>query len=216
METGGQLIRNLRNEYKTRALLENEVQNDPVRQFDQWFREALKAEVHEPNAMTLATAGKNGQPSARIVLLKGYDPKGFVFYTNYNSRKSLQLQENPLAAMIFFWPELERQVRIEGRTEKIEAELSEQYFNSRPLGNRLGAWVSPQSEVIPDRTYLENRLQEYMERYPDEKVPRPEHWGGYRLYPELIEFWQGRPNRLHDRLCFTKKEDSWSMSRLAP
>lgn len=216
MEASSRIIENLRNEYKSHALLENEVLPDPVRQFDLWFHEALKAEVHEPNAMTLATVSGKGQPSARIVLLKGYDKGGFVFYTNYQSRKGRDLEENPLAALVFFWPELERQVRIEGRVERTEAELSQRYFSSRPFGSRIGAVVSPQSQVIPDRTYLETKLQECIAQNTDEHISCPDHWGGYRLLPECVEFWQGRPNRLHDRLRFRKEKENWLIERLAP
>lgn len=210
-------IRDLRQDYRSSFLLENEVDENPFQQFSKWFNDAIKAQVLEPNAMTLATASKEGIPSARIVLLKDFNEKGFTFYTNYNSCKAQQLDNNPLAALIFFWGDLERQVRIEGVVEKVNTSEAEDYFQSRPKGSQLGAWASPQSEIIPDRTFLEKNLNQLSEKYKDNDVPKPEHWGGYRVIPTSIEFWQGRSNRLHDRLLYKQNKDrSWKIVRLAP
>lgn len=210
-------IRDLRQDYKSSFLLEKEVDTDPFKQFSKWFDNAISAKVLEPNAMTLATASKEGLPSARIVLLKDFNEYGFTFYTNFNSYKAQQLEKNPLAALIFFWGDLERQIRIEGVVEKINSTEAEGYFQSRPKGSQLGAWVSPQSEVIPDRSFLEKTLEELSEKYKNKEVPKPEHWGGYRVIPNAIEFWQGRSNRLHDRLLYTQNKDkSWKLIRLAP
>jgi pyridoxamine 5'-phosphate oxidase len=185
-------------------------------QFGHWFAEADAADLIEPNAMTLATADAGGRPSARMVLLKGFDERGFVFYTNYGSRKADELAGNPAVALVFWWPPLQRQVRIEGTVERVLREESEAYFRTRALGSRLGAWASAQSRVIAGRAELEQRLQELTERYRDREVPLPPFWGGYRVHPEVIEFWQNRPNRLHDRLRYRRVPDGWTIERLSP
>lgn len=210
-------IANIRKEYIWGGLAESDVDADPLRQFEVWFRQALTANVPEPNAMTLATATPDGQPSARVVLLKAFDAAGFTFFTNYDSRKGRELAANAHAALLFFWPELQRQVRIEGTVERVTEVESDAYFRSRPLGSRLGAWASPQSEVIASREVLEERVRELMQRYPDGEVPRPPHWGGFRVRPLTIEFWQGRPDRLHDRLRYQRVQVAgWRLERLSP
>ncbi|AOK17584.1 pyridoxamine 5'-phosphate oxidase [Burkholderia cepacia] len=211
-------LADLRINYSRASLDEADVAHDPFAQFDRWFKEALAAKLPEPNTMTLATVGADGRPSARIVLIKGVDERGFVFFTNYESRKGHDLAVHPQAALLFYWIELERQVRIEGRIEKTSAEESDRYFASRPLGSRIGAWASEQSAVIDSRATLEAQEKAVSERYGD-NPPRPPHWGGYRLVPDSIEFWQGRPSRLHDRLLYTRDADTssgWSISRLSP
>ena len=205
----------LRKDYALKTLDEKDVDRDPLKQFGVWMVEAIHAQVPEPTAMTLATADRAGRPSARIVLLKGVDRRGFVFYTNYESRKGEDLAANPAAAMTFLWKELERQVRIEGRVEKVSAAESDAYFATRPLGSRIGAWASPQSRPIDDRTWLEARWSDYTDKFGDEP-PRPPHWGGYRLLPEQVEFWQGRLSRLHDRIVYTHTREGWSVTRIAP
>jgi pyridoxamine 5'-phosphate oxidase len=209
-------IADLRREYQLRGLSESEVDPDPVAQFRRWFDGALAAGVAEPNAMVLATATPDGRPSARVVLLKGVDERGFAFFTNYLSRKGRELASNPHAALTFFWPELERQVRVEGTVAPVSPEESDAYFRSRPPDSQLGAWASPQSEVVGGREMLERRLAELRERFAGGDVPRPPHWGGYRLQPQAIEFWQGRADRLHDRLCYTRAGSAWRIGRLAP
>lgn len=208
----------LRQEYKKHQLSEDKVLSDPLAQFDVWFHEAISSGVIEPNAFTLATVGENGTPSARVLLLKGVDNGGFVFYTNYNSDKARDMADFPVAAMCFLWLELERQVRITGPVVKISREESEAYFHTRPRESQIGAWVSPQSQVISSRVEIEDRLSEMLEKYKDtEVIPLPVNWGGYRLQPVEIEFWQGRPNRLHDRLLYTDHaHDGWKVQRLAP
>jgi pyridoxamine 5'-phosphate oxidase len=208
-------IADLREEYKLARLDEGDVAPDPFDQFNRWFDEAVKAEHPILNAMTLATVSAEGRPSARIVLLKGVDNGGFVFFTNYKSRKGRELTANPSAALVFYWHQLEREVRIDGRVKKVSAQESETYFASRPLGSRHAAIASPQSEVVADRTVLETRFADAAKQYGEQPV-RPPHWGGYRLIPDAIEFWQGRPNRLHDRLLYTRKGRSWQIERLAP
>lgn len=208
-------IAQLRNDYALKTLDERDVDRDPLKQFGLWMVEAIHARVPEPTAMTLATADAKGRPSARIVLLKGVDPRGFVFFTNYQSRKGRDLAENPNAAMTFLWKELERQVRIEGRMEKVTQEESGSYFATRPLGSRIGAWASPQSDVIESRIWLENRWEE-LGRQHGADPPLPPHWGGYRLLPGYLEFWQGRQSRLHDRVAYTRANDKWTTARLAP
>ncbi len=209
-------IADLRLSYTRQQLLETAVDPDPIRQFQIWFDQAIAADILEPNAMTIASATKDGIPSARIVLLKGVDERGFVFFTNYESRKGQELIENPHASLVFWWGVLERQVRIEGRVEKIADVETETYFHSRPVGSQLGAWASPQSQVVANREALEERLEEFTQRYVDQEVPRPPHWGGFRVIPRAIEFWQGRPNRLHDRLLYRLQNDTWTIERLAP
>ena len=189
---------------------------DPIVQFGRWFKEAEAAELIEPSAMTLATAAADGRPSARMVLLKGFDQRGFVFYTNYGSRKAGELGASAAAALVFWWPPLERQVRVEGRVERVSHEESEAYFRTRPLGSRLGAWASAQSEVIPGRAVLEERLERLSARYADGDVPLPPFWGGYRVRPDTIEFWQHQPNRLHDRLRYRRDGGVWVIERLSP
>jgi pyridoxamine 5'-phosphate oxidase len=211
-----QSIADLRHNYTLQQLSEADVDPDPIKQFQQWLDQAIAAQLPEPNAMTLATATRDGMPSARIVLLKGLDERGFVFYTNYESHKAQDLAENPQAALVFLWTILERQVRIEGRVEKIAAAETDAYFQSRPLASRLGAWVSEQSHVIPDREVLEQRFAELEATYTDGQVPRPPHWGGYRVIPQQIEFWQGRTSRLHDRLRYRLEQGDWLLERLAP
>lgn len=195
---------------------EAQVDADPIVQFGRWFADAEAADLIEPNAMTLATAGAGGRPSARMVLLKGFDDGGFVFYTNYESRKAGELAGNPAAALVFWWGALQRQVRVEGAVERVRHEESDAYFRSRPLGSRLGAWASAQSQVIAGRAELEERLEELTARYDDGDVPLPPFWGGYRIRPEVIEFWQGRPNRLHDRLRYRRTPSGWAIDRLSP
>lgn len=207
-------IADLRQEYMRARLDETEVARDPFEQFNRWFDEAIKAEHPMLNAMTLATVSAEGRPSARIVLLKGVDNGGFVFFTNYKSRKGRELTANPAAALVLYWSELEREVRIDGRVKKVTAAESDAYFASRPLGSRHAAIASPQSDVVADRAMLEARFAE-AEKTGDQP-PRPAHWGGYRLVPDEIEFWQGRPNRLHDRVLYTRKARSWTIARLAP
>lgn len=208
-------IADIRQSYEKFELLESNASNDPFEQFGRWFNDAVSAQVAEVNAMTLATCPSNGQPTARVVLLKGFDDRGFTFFTNYLSRKGKEIADNPRATLLFFWAALERQVRIEGTLEKVDAAESDAYYQSRPLGSRIGAWVSPQSQPIT-RDALEARTQELTVSL-GENPPRPDHWGGYRLVPSLIEFWQGRPSRLHDRLVYSRVSGvDWARTRLAP
>jgi len=208
-------VADIRQKYEKFELVESSLASTPLEQFTRWLDEALKAGINEPTAMTLATATAEGRPSARIVLLKGFDEQGFVFYTNYQSRKGHELEDNPRASLLFFWPELERQVRIEGSVGKVSPDESDAYYRSRPLGSRIGAWVSPQSQPIT-REELES-LNLAFTASLGEDPERPDHWGGYRVKPDLIEFWQGRPSRLHDRITFRCGEDgAWTMQRIAP
>jgi pyridoxamine 5'-phosphate oxidase len=209
-------IADLRIDYTQQSLIETDVNPDPIVQFQTWFDAAVAAQLPEPNAMTIATSTPDGIPSARIVLLKAVDDRGFVFFTNYNSHKGQELLANPHAALVFLWTEQERQVRVQGRVEKIAPAESDEYYYSRPAGSRLGAWASNQSEVIPDRTVLETRLEELKHQHPDGDIARPDHWGGFRVIPTVIEFWQGRSSRLHDRLRYQKVTEGWTIDRLAP
>jgi pyridoxamine 5'-phosphate oxidase len=207
----------LRTEYAKASLDISSVSTDPFLQFEKWLTEAINAGVKEANAMCLASIGEDGRPSQRIVLLKGVEDKKFVFYTNYQSRKGTQLDANPICALNFFWPDLERQIRIEGVVNRISAEKSTEYFQSRPRSSQLGAWVSPQSSPIKDRQLLEDRFAEMEKKFDGvEKLPKPQQWGGYGVEPILIEFWQGRPSRLHDRLEYVKVDNEWNINRLAP
>jgi len=210
-------IADLRKSYERAELSEDASHADPLQQFDQWLKEALSAELPEPNAMTLATVGSNLRPSTRMVLIKGYDARGLVWYTNYDSRKGQELAGNPFAALQFHWVELERVVRIEGQVQKISAEESNAYYQSRPLDSRIGAWASPQSQVIEGRSVLVAQAAKYAAQYLLQP-PRPPHWGGYRLVPDRWEFWQGRRSRLHDRLVYSRSDQGavWSRQRLAP
>ena len=206
----------LRREYTRAGLHEADMDPDPIVQFQTWFENVIEADLHEPNAMILATATRDGRPSARTVLLKGCDERGFVFYTNYKGRKARELEANPACALLFYWGELERQVRIEGRAERISDEESDAYFASRPRGSRLGAWASEQSRPVGDRSVLEERVRTLDAEYEGRDIPRPPFWGGYRVESDTIEFWQGRENRLHDRLVYGRIGGGWKMRRLQP
>lgn len=209
-------LQNTRKDYTQNVLDKDHVTSNPVEQFAIWYDEYAKTEAIDPNAMTLSTVNSMGRPSSRIVLLKGITRGGFEFYTNYDSQKGKEMANNEWVCLNFFWPELERQVRIEGRVEKVTAEESDAYFNSRPIGSKIGAWASPQSQVIESRDILETRLKKYASEF-DDNVDRPPHWGGYRVVPNIIEFWQGRASRLHDRIIYTLKVDGqWQIDRLAP
>lgn len=209
-------ISDLRRNYTLSGLTEAEADLDPFVQFRRWFDQALAAQLPEPNAMTVATVGADGRPAARVVLLKGVDERGFVFYTNYDSRKAAELTIHPYAALLFYWPELERQVRIEGGVAKVAEAESDAYFASRPRGSQLGAWTSPQSQVIAGREVLDQRLEQLTAEFAGRDVPRPPHWGGFRVVPDVFEFWQGRPSRLHDRLRYRRDGNQWLRERLAP
>ncbi len=209
-------ISSIRRDYQLQSLSESDVAENPFEQFGRWWDQAVASEIDEVNAMTLATVTNEGKPSARIVLLKGFDPNGFVFYTNYESNKGVQLTNHPFASLVFFWKELERQVRVEGICEKTSQEESEHYFNSRPKGSQLGAWASPQSRIIESRSVLEENLERATQAYTNENIPLPPHWGGFRIKPETVEFWQGRSSRLHDRIKYLKAGSGWGIVRLAP
>lgn len=216
MKTVKEKFDQLPKEYPSRRLDEKEISPDPVAQFGRWFEEALRAGLKEPNAMTLATATKDGRPSARMVLLKHYDKEGFVFFTNYESRKGKELAENPVAALVFWWAEFGRQIRIEGRVEKISRKDSQDYFQSRPFESQISAWASAQSRVIGSREILEERYQQLRKEHEGKTVPCPPNWGGYCLVPEAFEFWQGWVNRLHDRIQYRRSKEGWKIERLAP
>ena len=209
-------IAELRKEYTRYGLQKSDVAPGPIDQFRKWFEDVLNANLHEPNAMTLATATPNGKPSARVVLLKGYDERGFILYTNYEGRKAKELEANPNCALTFYWGELERQIRVEGRATRVPAEESDAYFSSRPRGSQLGAWASQQSRPVESRTRLEDRLRELGKENEGREIPCPPFWGGYRVEPESMEFWQGRENRLHDRLSYTRRNGGWEVQRLQP
>ncbi|MEQ1604332.1 MAG: pyridoxamine 5'-phosphate oxidase [Pyrinomonadaceae bacterium] len=209
-------LANIRRDYSREGLSEDHVAEDPFVQFGHWMDEAIAAQVPEPTAMSLSTATPDGRPSSRMVLLKGFDSSGFVFFTNYNSQKGRELAENPFAALNFFWPELERQVRVSGRVSKVSAEESDEYFKSRPFTSRVGAWASNQSERIDSRMVVAAKAAKLLLKYATGNVPRPPHWGGYRVVPDQIEFWQGRPSRLHDRILYEVVDGVWNVSRLSP
>ncbi|NJM93429.1 MAG: pyridoxamine 5'-phosphate oxidase [Cytophagales bacterium] len=216
MNTLDRDLTTIRKEYMMKNLDEATVLPDPVAQFNVWLDEAIASDVPEPTAMNLATVGTNGRPSSRIVLLKGVVSGGFVFFTNYNSPKGIHLATNIFGSLNFFWPQLERQVRIEGRVTKLSARENDEYFDSRPEGSKIGAWASPQSKKIKDRSFLEKKVKEVEARFMDKPISRPPYWGGYRLNPIFMEFWQGRPSRLHDRIHYEKFADQWRIERLAP
>ncbi|MBC7863229.1 MAG: pyridoxamine 5'-phosphate oxidase [Bacteroidia bacterium] len=217
MEDINKYIKELRKDFSGEPLDERDVDKNPANQFDLWFKEAVKANANEPNAMVLSTVNEEHKPSARIVLLREYGIDGFAFFTNFQSRKGMEIEKNPYGCLTFFWPELERQIRIEGKIIQHTKEASDTYFNSRPRTSRIGAWSSPQSKKIKDRTELENLVTDFDKKYPTENVPRPEFWGGYLLKPDYFEFWQGRPSRLHDRLLYSLQENNeWRIERLAP
>lgn len=209
-------IADIRTEYRRQSLSEQDVAADPIAQFTRWFDEAVAAAVVEPNAMCLATATPDAYPSARMVLVKGVDARGFVFYTDYRSRKGRELADNPHASLCFFWAELERQVRINGAVQRVSRAESDAYFQSRPLPSRVGAWTSHQSMILADRSVLEQELAANQARFADGQVPLPEHWGGFRVVPEELEFWQGRESRLHDRIQFRREAGAWVKRRLSP
>ncbi len=209
-------VASLRKEYARETLDEKSVDKSPFNQFRIWFDEAVKAEVNEPNAMVLGTSDRQGMLTQRTVLLKAFDEKGFVFFTNYKSRKANQISENPRVSVLFPWYVLERQVAITGTAKKVSASVSLKYFASRPFASQLGAWVSQQSQVITTRSILEMKLQEMKEKFKQGKVPLPDFWGGYQIIPDSIEFWQGRPSRLHDRILYTRKGEDWTIDRLSP
>jgi pyridoxamine 5'-phosphate oxidase len=210
-------IADLRLEYSAQSLHESDVAKDPIDQYEKWWQQAVASEIKEPNAMILATASADGVPSARVMLLKGFNKEGFIFFTNYKSYKSMQLEENPKASLVFFWGELERQVRIVGVVSKTDDAVSEAYFQSRPIGSRIGAWASPQSSVVESRDWLDAQYEKLTQEFSGKEIKRPPHWGGFVVRPVLIEFWQGRPGRLHDRIQYTLQEGgSWKIERLAP
>lgn len=212
-----QQVAALRKDYRLAALDESEVEQHPVKQFEKWWQEAISGQLDEPNAMTLATSTPEGRPSARIVLLKSFDTDGFIFFTNYESRKGIEMAANPQVSLLFFWRELERQVRIDGTVSKTDAAISDEYYRTRPLGSRIGAIASPQSRVIPHRSFLEEQVNIIAAKYVLEEPARPQHWGGYIVKPTLVEFWQGRSNRLHDRVQYSLVEGgAWQIDRLAP
>jgi pyridoxamine 5'-phosphate oxidase len=209
-------IADIRKDYQLKSLAESEVAKNPFDQFSIWWEEAVQSAIVEVNAMALSTVSPEGRPSSRIVLLKGYSDEGFVFFTNYTSDKGKQIEHNQHVSLLFFWKELERQVRIEGVASQVAAEESDAYFDSRPVGSRLGAWASPQSQKIADREILDKELEKITAQFSEQQIPRPPHWGGYRVKPTRIEFWQGRSSRLHDRILYELVDENWQISRLAP
>jgi len=209
-------IAGIRKEYKLKSLLEADLKKDPVEQFSVWWDEAVKSDIAEVNAMTLATCNADGRPSARIVLLKGFTNEGFVFYTNYQSNKGKELENNPYAALVFFWKELERQVRIEGAVKKTNEAESDSYFQSRPAGSKIGAWSSAQSSTVASREVIEESYLNYLKKFDTNPIPRPPFWGGYTVKPKKMEFWQGRSSRLHDRIMYSKRNEDWKIERLSP
>ena len=211
-----QSVADIRKDYRLKSLSEEDIHADPKMQFDHWWKEAIESQISEVNAMTLCTVDEKNRPQGRIVLLKNYDDRGFVFFTNYTSSKGKELEANPFASLVFFWKELERQVRICGSITKVPAEESDAYFHSRPIGSQLGAVASPQSSSIENRSVLEDKVQQLEIDFADRDIPRPLHWGGYVLNPDYYEFWQGRSNRLHDRFAYTQTATGWEIKRLAP
>jgi pyridoxamine 5'-phosphate oxidase len=209
-------INEIRKEYTYSQLEIDNLDTDPIVQFRYWLNDALKANVAEPTGMVLSTAGSDGIPSSRVVLLKNLDHDGFTFFSNYESRKGIQIEQNPNASLLFFWPLIERQVRIEGRVAKTPRHISDEYFQSRPEGSKIGAWASPQSRIVPNREYLDNLQKDYLVLFKSKALERPENWGGYKLFPHTIEFWQGRENRLHDRFEYKLNGSIWEVHRLAP
>ena len=210
-------ISSIRKEYSQQSLLEQDIEKHPIKQFDKWWQQAIESEIDEVNAMTLATVNEAGMPTARIVLLKDYDESGFTFYTNYLSTKGKNIDHNPNVVLVFFWKELERQVRIEGVAEKVSPIIRDEYYDSRPLESKIGAWASPQSQIIASRSVLQNNFSKLENDFKDQPIKRPDHWGGYKVIPNKIEFWQGRPGRLHDRIEYSKINDNnWNTVRLAP
>ncbi len=213
---GRSSLKNIRRDYKHSELSKTSVNKDPFVQFNNWFNEIVNAKIIDPSAMVLATVAEANMPSARIVLLKEVDVKGFVFFTNYLSRKAKDLETNPNASLLFYWKEMDRQLRIEGIIEKVKTKISEDYFHTRPRESQISAWVSKQSSIVPDRNFLDKKYDELDEEFGNDEIPLPDYWGGYRLIPEYFEFWQGRESRLHDRICYRKEKGNWKIFRLAP